>query len=208
MGEGLQNLVLCSKPTAFEQGGIFIVPHLLWRGTLVGGSCSQDHPKLVAFHDNQRKLKTYEELWLVRLVIKHLKWWNIYLYDFWNFQLILNFFFTQNIKYVIFCIKEMKSFSHFFLICTLFNSMSACDLVSISWSDIIYNILVMDQIMTHPMLLGILLLLLLLLLSGELLMLSSVGLELRFYLFDIYISIHRWENTSEPSYKNMNCFFM
>ena len=96
MGEGLQNLVLCSKPTAFEQGGIFIVPHLLWHGTLVGGSRSQDHPKLVAFHDKQRKLKTYEELWLVRLVIKHLKWWNIYLYDFWNFQLILNlFFFTQ-----------------------------------------------------------------------------------------------------------------
>jgi hypothetical protein len=29
-GEGLQNLGLCSALRAFEQGGIFIVPHLLW----------------------------------------------------------------------------------------------------------------------------------------------------------------------------------
>lgn len=109
----------------------------------------------------------------------------------WFLKFSINFepfFFTQNMKYIIFFIKEMNSFSHFFLICTLFNSMSACDLVSISWSDIIYNILVMDQIMTHQVLLGVLLLLLLLL-SGELLMLSSVGLELRFYLFDIIIYI-------------------
>jgi hypothetical protein len=28
-GEGLQNLGLCSALIAFEQGGIFIVPHLL-----------------------------------------------------------------------------------------------------------------------------------------------------------------------------------
>jgi hypothetical protein len=28
-GEGLQNLALCSALTAFEKGGIFIVPHLL-----------------------------------------------------------------------------------------------------------------------------------------------------------------------------------
>ena len=28
-GEGLQNLALCSALRAFEQGGIFIVPHLL-----------------------------------------------------------------------------------------------------------------------------------------------------------------------------------
>jgi hypothetical protein len=28
-GEGLQNLGLCSALKAFEQGGIFIVPHLL-----------------------------------------------------------------------------------------------------------------------------------------------------------------------------------
>jgi hypothetical protein len=31
--EGLQNLGLCSALRAFEQGGIFIVPHLLWRET-------------------------------------------------------------------------------------------------------------------------------------------------------------------------------
>jgi hypothetical protein len=34
-GEGLQNLGLCSVLKAFEQGGIFIVPHLLWQGTSV-----------------------------------------------------------------------------------------------------------------------------------------------------------------------------
>jgi hypothetical protein len=28
-GEGLRNLGLCSALTAFEQGGIFIMPHLL-----------------------------------------------------------------------------------------------------------------------------------------------------------------------------------
>jgi hypothetical protein len=33
--EGLQNLGLCSALRAFEQGGIFIVPHLLWHGTSV-----------------------------------------------------------------------------------------------------------------------------------------------------------------------------
>jgi hypothetical protein len=34
-GEGLQNLDLCSALRAFEQGGIFIVPHLLWHGASV-----------------------------------------------------------------------------------------------------------------------------------------------------------------------------
>jgi hypothetical protein len=34
-GEELQNLDLCSALRAFEQGGIFIVPHLLWHGTSV-----------------------------------------------------------------------------------------------------------------------------------------------------------------------------
>jgi hypothetical protein len=33
--EGLQNLGLCSTLRAFEQGGIFFVPHLLWHGTSV-----------------------------------------------------------------------------------------------------------------------------------------------------------------------------
>jgi hypothetical protein len=34
-GEGQQNLGLCSVLRAIEQGGIFVVPHLLWHGTLV-----------------------------------------------------------------------------------------------------------------------------------------------------------------------------
>jgi hypothetical protein len=34
-GEGLRNLGLCLALRAFEQGGILIVPQLLWHGTLV-----------------------------------------------------------------------------------------------------------------------------------------------------------------------------
>jgi hypothetical protein len=34
-GDGVQNLGLCSALRAFEQWGIFIVPHLLWHGTSV-----------------------------------------------------------------------------------------------------------------------------------------------------------------------------
>ena len=33
--EWLQNLGLCPAFRSFEQGGILIVPHLMWRGTLV-----------------------------------------------------------------------------------------------------------------------------------------------------------------------------
>jgi hypothetical protein len=35
-GVGLQKLDLCSALRAFEQGGIFIVPHLLWHGASFG----------------------------------------------------------------------------------------------------------------------------------------------------------------------------
>jgi hypothetical protein len=50
-GEGLQNLSLCSELRAFEQGGIFIVPHLLWHGTSVFPVSSEGPPHLVAFYD-------------------------------------------------------------------------------------------------------------------------------------------------------------
>jgi hypothetical protein len=40
--EGLQNLGLCSALRAIEQGGIFIVPHLLWHRASV---FFQTHPK-------------------------------------------------------------------------------------------------------------------------------------------------------------------
>jgi hypothetical protein len=43
-GEGLQNLGLCSALRAFEQGGIFVVPHLLWYGTSVFRSHPRDRP--------------------------------------------------------------------------------------------------------------------------------------------------------------------
>jgi hypothetical protein len=47
-GEGLQNLGLCSALRAFEQGGIFIVLHLLWQGTSVFTVSSKGPPHLVA----------------------------------------------------------------------------------------------------------------------------------------------------------------
>jgi hypothetical protein len=51
-GEGLQNLGLCSAPRAFEQGGIFIVPHLLWHGwTSVFPVASEGPPHSVANYD-------------------------------------------------------------------------------------------------------------------------------------------------------------
>ena len=50
-GEGLQNLGLCSALRAFEQGGIFIVPHLLWQGTSVFPVSSEGTPQSVASYD-------------------------------------------------------------------------------------------------------------------------------------------------------------
>jgi hypothetical protein len=44
-GEGLQNLGLCSALRAFEQRGIFIVPHLLWHDT----SVFRCHPRTAPF---------------------------------------------------------------------------------------------------------------------------------------------------------------
>jgi hypothetical protein len=52
-GEGLQKLGLCSALRAFEQGGIFIVPHLLWHGTSVFPVSSEGPPHLVASYDTR-----------------------------------------------------------------------------------------------------------------------------------------------------------
>jgi hypothetical protein len=43
-GEGQQNLSLCSALRAFEQRGIFIVPHQLWHGTSVFSVSSEWPP--------------------------------------------------------------------------------------------------------------------------------------------------------------------
>jgi hypothetical protein len=58
-GEGLQNLGLCSALRAFEQGGIFIVPHLLWHGTSVFPVSSEGPPHLVASYDPQGMWRIY-----------------------------------------------------------------------------------------------------------------------------------------------------
>ena len=51
-GEGLQNLDLFFVLRAFEEGGIFIVPHLTWHGTSVFRSLPKDRPHLVASYDS------------------------------------------------------------------------------------------------------------------------------------------------------------
>jgi hypothetical protein len=51
--EGLQNLGLCSALRAVEQGGIFIVPHLLRDGTSVFPVSSEGPPHFVASYDTR-----------------------------------------------------------------------------------------------------------------------------------------------------------
>jgi hypothetical protein len=58
-GEGLQNLGLCSALRAFEQGGIFIVPHLLWHGTSVFPVSSEGPPHSVASYDTRGNWRIY-----------------------------------------------------------------------------------------------------------------------------------------------------
>jgi hypothetical protein len=52
-GEGLKIFGLCSTLRAFEQGKIFIVPHLLWQGTSVFPVSSKGPPYSVTFYDTQ-----------------------------------------------------------------------------------------------------------------------------------------------------------
>ena len=59
-GEGLQNLDLCSALRAFEQGGIFIVPHLLWHGPRSFRSHTKDRPHSVASYDTQGDVEDLE----------------------------------------------------------------------------------------------------------------------------------------------------
>jgi hypothetical protein len=46
---GLQNLGLCLALGAFEQGRVFIVPHLLWQGASIFPVSSEGPPHFVAF---------------------------------------------------------------------------------------------------------------------------------------------------------------
>jgi hypothetical protein len=49
----LQNLGLRSTLNAFEQGGIFIVPHLLWKRASFFTVTSEGPPHLVVPYDTQ-----------------------------------------------------------------------------------------------------------------------------------------------------------
>jgi hypothetical protein len=52
-GEGLQILGLCSALMAFVQGGIYIVPHLLWHGASVFSVSSEGPSHLITSYDLQ-----------------------------------------------------------------------------------------------------------------------------------------------------------
>jgi hypothetical protein len=52
-GEGLQNLDLCSALRAFEQGGIFMVPHLLRDGASVFSVSSKGPPHSITSYDTR-----------------------------------------------------------------------------------------------------------------------------------------------------------
>jgi hypothetical protein len=52
-GEGLHNLGLCSALRAFQQGGIFIMPHL-WHGASFFPVSSEEPPYSVAYYGTQR----------------------------------------------------------------------------------------------------------------------------------------------------------
>ena len=54
----LQNVVLGSAPSAFKQGGIFIVPHLLWHEASVFVVSSRRLPHVVALYENKGVMKT------------------------------------------------------------------------------------------------------------------------------------------------------
>jgi hypothetical protein len=52
-GDGLQNIGLCLALRTFEQGGVFIVPHLLWHGAPVFPVSFEEPPHSVASYDTQ-----------------------------------------------------------------------------------------------------------------------------------------------------------
>jgi hypothetical protein len=64
--EGLQNLGLCLALSAFEQGRIFIVSHLLWQGTSVFPVSSKGLPHSVFSYDAQGGK---DNLFLTRILI-------------------------------------------------------------------------------------------------------------------------------------------
>jgi hypothetical protein len=59
-GEGFQNLGLCSALRAFEQGRVFIVPHLLPQGPWFFQSHPKDPPPPI-----QLPLTTHNWLWMI-----------------------------------------------------------------------------------------------------------------------------------------------
>jgi hypothetical protein len=54
---GMQNIGLCSALRAFEQVGIFIMPHLLWHGTSVFPVSSEGPPYSVASYDTHEDVE-------------------------------------------------------------------------------------------------------------------------------------------------------
>jgi hypothetical protein len=62
VGEGLQNLGLCSALRAFEQEGVFIVPLLLWHVTLIFAVLSEGPPPFSRFLWHTCTLSSYQTI--------------------------------------------------------------------------------------------------------------------------------------------------
>jgi hypothetical protein len=96
-GEGLWNLDLCSALRAFEQWGIFIVPHLLWQGTSVFPVSSKGPPNLVASYDTLGDVEDLFEPGSSRGAKKLWKFPNFQQFV-WPWTLILNSFSMSKVK--------------------------------------------------------------------------------------------------------------
>jgi hypothetical protein len=79
-GEGLQNWGLCLALRAFEQGGIFIVSHLLWNGTSVFSVSSEGPLHLIASYDTtQDTILMYWNDPQGRLIYHHISMYGTFL---------------------------------------------------------------------------------------------------------------------------------
>jgi hypothetical protein len=72
-GGGQQNLGLCLALRALEQGGNFILPHLLWHGASVFPDSSEGPPHSIASYDTQRDIEDLFWPVSIRVLMKEKK---------------------------------------------------------------------------------------------------------------------------------------
>jgi hypothetical protein len=107
--EGLHNLGLCSAPRAFEQGGIFIVPHLLWHGASVFPVSSEGPPlttrmgmrRTYSNPDPHGKCMNMRTMLRVMLQTHFIVFFNFLFYDQTHWKTTLYFrFFIQDVSFI------------------------------------------------------------------------------------------------------------